>query len=89
MGFVGPYTNIGDCYNMDEVSENGGVITLKRAQRRRRRRVRLSRKFYRLQRLIPGGQGLQPDRLMAQTAGYIMHLRLQLCVLEALLKLHD
>ena len=91
MGFESPCMKISYCYKNDKTSANGGLITLKRSERRRRRRrrVRLSGKFDRLQRLVPGGQGLQPDRLMAQTASYIMHLRLQLSVLEALLKLHD
>ncbi|PON93349.1 Myc-type, basic helix-loop-helix (bHLH) domain containing protein [Trema orientale] len=92
MGYVSPCSNTVYSYKNDKMSENVGLVSLKRSERRRRRitrRVRLSGRFHRLQRLVPGGQGLQPHRLMAQTAGYIMYLRLQLSVLEALLKLHD
>ncbi|KAL5974335.1 hypothetical protein ACLOJK_030999 [Asimina triloba] len=45
-------------------------------------------KFRKLQGLIPGGQGLQPDRLFLRTADYILHLRLQVNVLQALSKLY-
>ncbi|PON61080.1 Myc-type, basic helix-loop-helix (bHLH) domain containing protein [Parasponia andersonii] len=92
MGYVSPCIKTGYSYKNDEMSENCELVSLKRSEKRRRRktrRVRLSGRFHRLQRLVPGGQGLQPDRLMAQTAGYIMHLRLQLSVLDALLKVHD
>ncbi|KAF8390375.1 hypothetical protein HHK36_024901 [Tetracentron sinense] len=44
-------------------------------------------KVRRLQRLVPGGRGLQPDRLFLRTADYILHLRLQVNVLQALSKL--
>ncbi|KAA8533122.1 hypothetical protein F0562_033345 [Nyssa sinensis] len=45
--------------------------------RRRRRAARSSvrMKVRKLQKLIPGGRGLQPDRLFLQTADYILHLR--------------
>uniref|UniRef100_A0A803R085 BHLH domain-containing protein n=1 Tax=Cannabis sativa TaxID=3483 RepID=A0A803R085_CANSA len=95
MGFFGPFINVTYCSKNDEISKNCGLITLKRSERkrikrrRRRRRMRLSEKFDRLQKLIPGGQGLESDQLMIQTTHYIMQLRSQLCVLESLLKLHD
>lgn len=41
-----------------------------------------------LQRLIPGGRGLQPDRLFLRTADYILHLRFQVNVLQALSKIY-
>ncbi|KAJ9188001.1 hypothetical protein P3X46_003403 [Hevea brasiliensis] len=59
-------------------------------RRRRRRAVRGSvrMKVKKLQRLIPGGQGLKPDRLFSRTADYILHLRLQVNVLQALSKIY-
>ncbi|PIA62137.1 hypothetical protein AQUCO_00200262v1 [Aquilegia coerulea] len=57
---------------------------------KRRRVVRRSvkTKVKRLQKIVPGGQGLEPDRLFLQTANYILHLRLQVDVLQALSKLY-
>ncbi|KAF4390934.1 hypothetical protein G4B88_030612 [Cannabis sativa] len=46
--------------------------------------MRLSEKFDRLQKLIPGGQGLESDQLMIQTTHYIMQLRSQLCVINSI-----
>ncbi|XP_021293318.1 transcription factor PAR1-like [Herrania umbratica] len=46
-------------------------------------------KVKKLQRLIPGGKGLQPDRLFLRTADYILHLRLQVNVLQALSKIYQ
>ncbi|EXC31162.1 hypothetical protein L484_004928 [Morus notabilis] len=81
MGFVGPCRKLCCEYKNDRVFANGGVVL--------KRKGKLKMKLHRLQRIIPGGQGLKPDQLMVHTADYILHLRLQLCVLEALLKLHD
>ncbi|KAL9423967.1 hypothetical protein AB3S75_035954 [Citrus x aurantiifolia] len=65
-------------------------------RRRRRRRSAVGRpsasvrmKVRKLQKLIPGGQGLQPDRLFLRTADYIVHLNLQLNVLQALSKIYQ
>ncbi|XWS34839.1 hypothetical protein CRYUN_Cryun21dG0071800 [Craigia yunnanensis] len=60
--------------------------------RRRRRTGRdggrsVRMKVKKLQKLIPGGKGLQPDRLFLRTADYILHLRLQVNVLQALSKI--
>ncbi|XP_024042311.1 transcription factor IBH1-like [Citrus clementina] len=64
--------------------------------RRRRRRSAVARpsasvrmKVTKLQKLIPGGQGLQPDRLFLRTTDYIVHLNLQLNVLQALSKIYQ
>ncbi|KAI3892921.1 hypothetical protein MKW92_045676 [Papaver armeniacum] len=46
------------------------------------------RKVKRLQKLVPGGKGLQPDRLFLQTADYILHLKLKLDLLRALSNLY-
>ncbi|GLT86415.1 hypothetical protein SLE2022_377140 [Rubroshorea leprosula] len=46
-------------------------------------------KVKKLQRLIPGGKGLEVDQLLLRTADYILHLRLQLNVLQALSKIHQ
>ncbi|KAG7030796.1 hypothetical protein SDJN02_04833, partial [Cucurbita argyrosperma subsp. argyrosperma] len=66
-------------------------------QRRGRRGVRhgirhggaVQRRMRRLQRLIPGGRGLKADRLLLQTADYIMQLRSQVDVLQALTNIYD
>nr|XP_048318144.1 transcription factor PAR1-like [Ziziphus jujuba var. spinosa] len=43
-------------------------------------------KVKKLQMLIPGGKGLKADRLFLRTADYILHLRLQVNVLQALIQ---
>lgn len=87
MGFVGPCRNE-SCFKNDRgVFAKGGVV-LKR-KRGRVRRIVSGNKLHRLERIIPGGEGLKPDQLMLQTAHYILQLRLQLCVLQSLLHLHD
>ncbi|XP_034200408.1 uncharacterized protein LOC117615438 [Prunus dulcis] len=45
-------------------------------------------KVKKLQMLIPGGRGLKADRLFLQTADYILQLRLQVNVLQALSKIY-
>lgn len=64
--------------------------------RSRRRRSAVGRgvgsvqsKVRKLQKLIPGGQGLQPDLLLSRTAHYILHLRLKVNVLQALSKIYQ
>ncbi|KAL4280058.1 hypothetical protein GQ457_03G007880 [Hibiscus cannabinus] len=52
-----------------------------------RRSVRM--KVKRLQKLIPGGKGMQPDRLFLRTADYIMHLQLQVHILQTLSKVYQ
>ncbi|KAK4399736.1 hypothetical protein Sango_1079700 [Sesamum angolense] len=52
-----------------------------------RRSVRMRVK--KLQKLIPLGQGLNPDRLLLRTADYILLLRLQINVLQTLSQLSD
>ncbi|GMJ13185.1 hypothetical protein HRI_004987700 [Hibiscus trionum] len=52
-----------------------------------RRLVRM--KVRRLQKLIPGGKGMQPDRLFLRTAEYIVHLKLQVHILQALSKVYQ
>ncbi|RVX18384.1 hypothetical protein CK203_006671 [Vitis vinifera] len=61
---------------------------LQKNTRRRGAPRKVLMKFQKLQRLVPGGHGLQPDQLFLQTADYILHLKLQVNVLEAILKLH-
>ncbi|KAL3751713.1 hypothetical protein ACJRO7_012530 [Eucalyptus globulus] len=46
-------------------------------------------KVKKLQKLVPGGRGLQPDRLLLRAADYILHLRSQVNVLQALSKIYD
>ncbi|KAI3412307.1 uncharacterized protein J3R85_017565, partial [Psidium guajava] len=45
-------------------------------------------KVKKLQKLIPGGRGLQPDCLLSRTADYILHLRSQVEVLQALSEIY-
>ncbi|KAL8196543.1 hypothetical protein R6Q57_024838 [Mikania cordata] len=58
----------------------------------RRRRVKntgmMMRKVKKLQKLIPGGRRLNADQLFVHTANYIMHLKLQVDVLQALSHLY-
>ncbi|CAA6661483.1 unnamed protein product [Spirodela intermedia] len=44
----------------------------------------VGRKFRELQALVPGGEGLHADQLFLRTAGYILHLKLQVHLLRAL-----
>lgn len=46
-------------------------------------------KVKKLQKLIPGGGRLKADRLLLKTADYILHLRLQVNVLQALSKIYQ
>ncbi|TYH19583.1 hypothetical protein ES288_A05G362900v1 [Gossypium darwinii] len=45
-------------------------------------------KVKKLQRLILGAKGLKPDRLFLRTADYILQLRLQVNILQALSKIY-
>ncbi|KAL5723645.1 hypothetical protein ACHQM5_007019 [Ranunculus cassubicifolius] len=65
--------------------------TRQNSQLRQRRLVvrrSVKTKVKRLQKIVPGGKGLEPDRLFLQTANYILHLRLQVNMLEAISKLY-
>ncbi|PIN24946.1 hypothetical protein CDL12_02334 [Handroanthus impetiginosus] len=44
----------------------------------------VQRKVEKLQKIIPGGGGLKPDRLLMRTADYILLLRMQINVLKYL-----
>ncbi|KAF5764298.1 hypothetical protein HanRHA438_Chr15g0702931 [Helianthus annuus] len=70
---------------------SGGFTKVKSSLRagskgRRTRRINtmVVRKVKKLQKLVPGGKGLNADRLFVHTANYIMHLKLQVDVLQAL-----
>ncbi|OMO78413.1 hypothetical protein COLO4_24771 [Corchorus olitorius] len=56
--------------------------------KRQRRQRSVQMKAQKLQRVVPGTHGLLLDHLLLHTAHYILHLRLQLCLLEALVKFH-
>ncbi|XP_035541498.1 transcription factor IBH1-like [Juglans regia] len=63
----------------------------RRSSRQRRAGTRcwaVEMKMKKLQSLIPGGQRLKPDRLFLRTADYILHLRLQVNLLQALSKIY-
>ncbi|PWA75332.1 hypothetical protein CTI12_AA242120 [Artemisia annua] len=73
--------------------DNNGGFTKEKSSLRTERKVRRTsrrinttvlRKVKKLQKLIPGGKGLNADRLFDHTASYIMHLKLQVDVLQAL-----
>lgn len=61
----------------------------RRVRRRGRRQGGVGKKVQKLQRIVPGGEGLQPENLLLQTANYILNLRLQVYVLESALSLHE
>ncbi|KAF8040501.1 hypothetical protein BT93_B2661 [Corymbia citriodora subsp. variegata] len=60
-----------------------------RKRRPTRRDLTVRMKVKKLQKLVPGGRGLQPDRLLLRAADYILHLRSQVNVLQALSKIYD
>ncbi|QCD82243.1 transcription factor PAR2-like [Vigna unguiculata] len=57
--------------------------------KRRRRQEGVERRMKKLQRLVPGGAGMNPDRLFLKTAEHILQLRIQLNVLQALSKVFN
>ncbi|XP_022977324.1 uncharacterized protein LOC111477674 [Cucurbita maxima] len=78
-------------YNCDEAK---GIAKVKWQRRGRRGGLHggsssVHMKMRKLQRLIPGGRRLKPDRLFLKTADYIMQLRSQVHVLQALSKIYD
>ncbi|RDX65437.1 hypothetical protein CR513_55904, partial [Mucuna pruriens] len=52
--------------------------------KRRRRQEGVERRMKKLQRLVPGGAGMNPDRLFLKTAEHILQLRLQLNIKSSL-----
>ncbi|XP_057493298.1 transcription factor PAR1 [Actinidia eriantha] len=75
-----------DCNGCKNVSSRAKV------ERRRRRvtvRGSVHMKVKKLQKLIPGGRGLDPDRLFPVTADYILHLKHQVHVLQALSQIYN
>ncbi|MQL78232.1 hypothetical protein Taro_010626 [Colocasia esculenta] len=48
----------------------------------------LERKFRELRALVPGGESLRADQLFQRTACYILHLRTQVHLLQALSQLY-
>ncbi|KAK9117069.1 hypothetical protein Sjap_016016 [Stephania japonica] len=54
----------------------------------RRRRWEVRMKVRRLQKLVPGGRELEPEQLFLEAAKYILQLRVQVNVLQALSKLY-
>ncbi|KAI4328228.1 hypothetical protein L6164_020601 [Bauhinia variegata] len=68
-------------------------LSKKMRWRRRRRQERghggaVEKKMKKLQRLVPGATGLNPDRLFLRTAEHILQLRLQVNVLQALANIY-
>ncbi|XP_057948889.1 uncharacterized protein LOC131144333 [Malania oleifera] len=84
--------DIGGAGGCGEMGGGGKKVVVRRGRPRRRAAVRGSSvrvKVKKLQKLVPGGRGLQePDRLFLQTAEYILHLRQQLNILQALSKIY-
>nr|XP_043639736.1 transcription factor PAR1-like [Erigeron canadensis] len=58
--------------------------SLKTGRKTRRNNTTVVRKVEKLQKLVPGGRGLNAARLFDHTANYIMHLKLQVDMLQAL-----
>ncbi|KAJ8480627.1 hypothetical protein OPV22_024354 [Ensete ventricosum] len=71
-------------------STRHGISGMSRRGKGRRpsRAAAVERKVRTLQRLVPGGRGLQPEQLFLRTADYIFLLRLQVHVLRKLSKLY-
>lgn len=68
-------------------------IGMKRKQRRIRKPVPgngdvVRMKVQKLRKLVPGGHELKTERLLSHTADYIMRMRFQVNLLQALLRLH-
>ncbi|KAI8527142.1 hypothetical protein RHMOL_Rhmol12G0052700 [Rhododendron molle] len=64
--------------------DTAGTSKMQRIRRRKvARKSSVQRKVKKLQKLIPGGRRLSPDRLFLRTADYILHLRFQVHMLEA------
>ncbi|KAI4314296.1 hypothetical protein L6164_027219 [Bauhinia variegata] len=59
-----------------------------RRRRRRQQRGRVERKMKKLERLVPGATGLNPDRLFLRTAQHILQLKFQVNVLQALANIY-
>ncbi|XP_047963942.1 transcription factor PAR1 [Salvia hispanica] len=58
------------------------------ARGRKMEGVALQMKVKKLQKIIPGGEGLDSDELFVRTADYILLLKLKISVLQILSKLH-
>ncbi|KAK1437819.1 hypothetical protein QVD17_03617 [Tagetes erecta] len=56
----------------------------RKGRRSKRVNTTMLKKVKKLQKLIPGGNALNADQLFVHTASYIMHLKLQVDVLQAL-----
>lgn len=71
-----------------------GAQNTKLSRRRSRKRGKkmadfsLQIKVKNLQKIIPGGEALNPDSLLLRTANYILLLKMQINVLQALNNLH-
>ncbi|KAK3015565.1 hypothetical protein RJ639_007738 [Escallonia herrerae] len=64
-------------------------LGVKRHRRNAAARGMARMKVKKLQKLVPGGEGLKADRLFLRTADYILHLKLQVNVLQALSKIYQ
>lgn len=80
---------LGACEDLCNQSEDNIMGVKVRRSRGRRRQRAVQMKVQKLQRIVPGGDGLQPDNLFTQTANYILHLRLQVYALESILRLNQ
>lgn len=74
---------------MEMSSRRSKLMAMRRRRRSRGRRAGRGResvrvKVQRLRQLVPGSRGLRPDRLFLRTADFIMQLRSQVNLLQAL-----
>ncbi|KAI4319091.1 hypothetical protein MLD38_032734 [Melastoma candidum] len=69
--------------SMKRREKHGGILG---SSTRNKGSVRM--KVEKLQKLVPGGDDLQTERLLSHTADYIVRMRFQVNLLQALLKLH-
>ncbi|KAI4365880.1 hypothetical protein MLD38_021826 [Melastoma candidum] len=77
-------------------AETGPGGTSTRGKWRRTRKSRppsdgndaVKMKVQKLKKLVPGGDDLKTEGLLSRTADYIVHMRIQVNLLQTLLKLH-
>ncbi|XP_073133676.1 uncharacterized protein [Henckelia pumila] len=68
-------------------SKNAKILARRRAKTAAGATSSIGMKVKKLQKIVPGGQGLKPDRLLLKTAEYILLLRLQINAFQILTKL--
>lgn len=76
------------CRRLSKIATRSSKRSRRQGWRRAAAHRSIQMKMRKLQRLIPGGAGLRPELLFSMTADYILQLRLQAKVLQALYKIY-